>query len=185
MASNKSNIYTKGGDKGETSLLGGKRVPKYHQRIEAYGTIDELMAHTALLRDYTDDEISKGELLKILDMLMSVASILASDGNNLPANMPEIKNEDVIFLEKCIDEMDSALEPLQSFILPGGAIEVSQAHVARTICRRAERNILKLTETEAVNEVLIRFINRLSDYYYLLSRKLSAINNVDQLHWKP
>ncbi len=185
MAKAKSNIYTKGGDKGETSLLGGKRVPKYHQRIESYGTIDELMAHTALLRDYTSDRIAKDELLRILEMLMSVASVLASDGENLPANMPEINDEDVEFLENCIDEMDSVLEPLQTFILPGGAIEVSQAHVARTICRRAERNILKLGETEPIDEVILRFINRLSDYYYLLSRKLSSINNIDQLPWIP
>lgn len=185
MGIKKSNIYTKGGDKGETSLLGGKRVPKFHQRIEAYGTVDELMAHTALLRDLSNDKNVKDELLRILGMLMSASSILASDGENLPANMPEIKDDDILFLESSIDKMDNSLEPLQSFVLPGGAIEVSQAHVARTICRRAERNILKLKEIEHVNEVILRFFNRLSDYYFLLSRKLSAIKNIDQLPWKP
>ena len=185
MSIKKSNIYTRGGDKGETSLIGGRRVPKYHPRIEAYGSVDELMAHTALLRDYTDDESIKGELQEILSVLMTSATMLASEGEEVPDNLPEIKDKDIIFLEDSIDRMDSDLGPLTSFILPGGAIEVSQAHVSRTICRRTERNILQLAEIETVDEIVLRFFNRLSDYYFLLSRKLAAIKKINQLPWKP
>lgn len=181
----KSTIYTKGGDRGETSLLGGKRVAKYHQRIEAYGTIDELMAHTALLRDYTDDNDTREELLKVLDLLMSSASIVAADGTNYPENMPVINEKDVAFLEDSIDRMDASLEPLSSFILPGGHVAVSQSHVARTVCRRAERKVLKLADQEPVDDTLIMFFNRLSDYFFLLSRKLADIYKLEQIRWKP
>lgn len=185
MSSKKSNIYTRGGDRGETSLLGGKRIPKYHPRIEAYGTVDELMAHTALLRDYTQDEGVRAELLKVLGLLMSSASVLASDGENIPDNMPMITEEDIIFLERSIDRIDEDLGPLMNFVLPGGKIEVSQAHVARTICRRAERIILSLAENEEVEEIIIRFFNRLSDYYFQIARVLASIGGLDQEPWKP
>ncbi len=185
MSAKKSNVYTRGGDKGQTSLLGGKRVPKYHLRIEAYGSVDELMAHTALLRDYVDDEGIKEELLKVLGMLMTSATVLASEGDNLPENLPSIKEDDISFLEDSIDRMDAELGPLQSFILPGGAIEVSQAHVSRTICRRTERIILQLAEKEQVEEIVLRFINRLSDYYFLLSRMLASNRDINQMVWKP
>lgn len=185
MSSKKSNIYTRGGDKGETSLLGGKRIPKFHPRIEAYGTVDELMAHTALLRDYTSDESIRAELHKILGMLMSSASVLASDGENVPDNMPKISEEDIHFLEMSIDRMDEELGPLTNFVLPGGKIEVSQAHVARTICRRTERIILSLAEIEELEEIIIRFFNRLSDYYFQITRMLASIGGVDQEPWKP
>lgn len=185
MSTKKSDIYTRGGDKGETSLIGGKRVRKFHPRIEAYGTVDELMAHTALLRDYTEDEGVKEELLKILDMLMTSATVLASEGDQLPENLPEMREGDIIYLEDAIDRMDAELGPLQSFVLPGGAIEVSQAHISRTICRRAERNILHLAENNPVDEIVLRFFNRLSDYYFLLSRKLGSIRGIKQLPWRP
>ena len=185
MSIKKSNIYTRGGDKGETSLIGGKRVPKFHLRIEAYGNVDELMAHTALLRDSTEDVAIKSELLEILGMLMTSATMLASEGDQLPDNLPEIKESDIIFLENSIDRMDAELGPLKSFVLPGGAKEVSQAHVSRTICRRTERKMLQLAEIEAVEEIVLRFINRLSDYYFLLSRKLASNNGIEQLPWKP
>ena len=172
----KSTIYTKGGDKGKTSLLGGRRVPKYHRRIEAYGTVDELMAHTALLRDYTEDEFLREQLLVILERLMSAASVLAADGDELPANMPVLTENDVQYLENAIDVMDHELPPLSSFILPGGHISSSQAHVARTVCRRAERNILKLQDEESIDEIVIKYFNRLSDYFFLLSRKLAYIS---------
>ena len=181
----KSNIYTKGGDKGQTSLLGGRRVPKFDQRIEAYGTIDELMAHTALLRDMTVDDRSVEELLFILDRLMSAASVVAAEGDNLPDNMPEIVDKDITYLEGCIDVMDDSLPKLKSFILPGGDKASSQAHVARTVCRRAERNVIKLASSEDVNEKIIKFLNRLSDYYFLLSRKLSYLSGAKEMPWKP
>jgi cob(I)alamin adenosyltransferase len=185
MSIKKSNIYTGGGDKGETSLIGGRRVPKIHPRIEAYGSVDELMAHTALLMDYTGDEGIKGELMEIVGMLMTSATMLASEGDQVPENLPEIKDSDINFLENSIDRMDSDLGPLTSFVLPGGAIEVSQAHISRTICRRTERNILRLAEVETVDDIVLRFFNRLSDYYFLLSRKLAAIKKINQLPWKP
>jgi len=181
----KSTIYTKGGDKGETSLLGGKRVPKHHIRIEAYGTVDELMAHTALLMDMIKDDASKQELLVILDRLMSAASLIAADGDDLPDNMPSLELTDVEFLEKSIDVMDNSLPTLSSFILPGGELSSSQAHVARTICRRAERLILKLTELEPVQEIIVVYFNRLSDYYFLLARKLAYISGAKEIPWKP
>ncbi len=185
MGIEKSTIYTRGGDQGMTSLLGGRRVAKYHQKIESYGTIDELMAHTALLRDMTNDEKIKSQLLVVLDKLMSAASIIAADGEELPANMPELSEEDVEFLEKSIDQMDHTLPPLHSFILPGGDAASSQAHITRTVCRRAERNILKLNETEPVEAIIIKYFNRLSDYYFLLSRMLSYISGVPEIPWKP
>lgn len=185
MEIKKSGIYTKGGDKGTTSLLGGRRVPKYDLRIEAYGTVDELMAHTALLRDMIADEKTREELLFVLDKLMSSASIIAADGDNLPSNMPVIVDEDVIYLEKSIDRMDFELPILNSFILPGGHVSSSQAHVSRTVCRRAERIILKLSETDPVDEVIIRFFNRLSDYYFLIARKLCITSGSAEIHWKP
>jgi len=181
----KSSIYTKGGDKGETSLLGGKRVPKFHQRIEAYGTVDELMAHTALLRDQipSEEEALRAELLVILDLLMRSASVLAADCDDCKATLPFISEENVSFLEQSIDRMDAELEPLTSFILPGGHQVVSQAHVARTVCRRGERAILRLAADEEVDEIILRFFNRLSDYYFLLSRKLAQIFKVAQIPW--
>lgn len=185
MTTKKSNIYTRGGDKGETSLLGGKRVSKYHMRIECYGTVDELMAHTALLRDATEDKDVKEELRVILDRLMASASILSADGENFPHNMPDIVEDDIAFLEKAIDRMDSVLPPLSNFVLPGGHMTVSQAHVARTVCRRAERNILRLADQEGVDMILIRFFNRLSDYYFVLSRKLAHDLDIEQPPWKP
>ncbi len=185
MSIAKSGIYTKGGDKGETSLLGGRRVPKHHLKIEAYGTIDELMAHTALLMDLCTDEGLKDELLHILDRLMTSASMTAADGDNLPSNMPWLKEADVEFLEVSIDRMDASLPPLKSFVLPGGNQAASQAHVARTVCRRSERLLLRLAETEELDPILIKYLNRLSDYYFLISRKLVYISGTQEIPWKP
>lgn len=185
MPIKKSNIYTKGGDTGKTSLLGGRRVVKYDPKIEAYGTIDELMAHTALLRDMINDIKIKEELLFILERLMSAASVIAADGSNLPENMPSIVDRDITRLEKSIDKMDSELPKLTSFILPGGDISSSQAHVARTVCRRTERLIVKLTENEPINELIIKFFNRLSDFYFLLSRELAKNSGISEIPWKP
>ena len=184
MSKKKSNIYTKGGDKGITSLPGGRRVPKYDNKIEAYGTMDELIAHTALLRDMTEDEKIREDLLLILEKLLSAASLVAIDNDDLPENLPALTESDVKSLEVFIDVMDNELPILKSFIIPGGHISSSQAHVARTVCRRAERIILKLDKNEPVNEVIIKYFNRLSDYYFLLSRKLAAIYKQKEIPWK-
>ena len=179
----KSGINTKGGDKGETSLIGGRRVPKYHSRIEAYGTVDELMAHTALLRDFLEDEQIRDELLKILSIQMATASVLATDADIMPKEIPVVGQEQVVFLERRIDAMDAELEPLTSFVLPGGHPAVSQAHVARTVCRRCERAILKLAQEVNVQEDVLRFYNRLSDYFFVLSRRIAQIEGLRQEPW--
>jgi len=180
----KSGIYTKGGDRGETSLIGGKRVPKFDPRIEAYGSVDELMAHTSLLRDLVEDAELKSDLLTILDIQMSTASILAADCDDCPVKLPEVGDAQVKFLEEKIDEMDASLEPLTSFVIPGGHLAVSQAHVARTVCRRAERAILKLGKETAVDEEIIAFYNRLSDYFFVVSRKIASLMGLQQKPWK-
>ena len=181
----KSNIYTRGGDKGETALVGGRRISKTHLRIEAYGTVDELMAQTALLRDLLKDEDLRSELLHILDLQMVTSSMLASDFEVLPPGIPTINSKDVEYLESRIDEMDAQLKPLTSFVLPGGAVEISQAHVVRTVCRRAERVILLLREKEDVDESIVQFYNRLSDYFFVLSRFLEGLIGVNQPPWNP
>lgn len=185
MELKKSEIYTKGGDKGQTSLLGGRRVPKHHIKIEAYGTIDECMAQVAVLREQTDAADVREQLLVILERLMSAASVIAADGDDLPANMPQITEEDIQYLEGAIDVMDNALPPLTTFILPGGDITSAQAHVARTICRRSERMILKLSEEEPVEAHLIKYFNRLSDYFFVLARHLTYQKGASEITWKP
>lgn len=181
----KSNIYTGGGDKGETSLLGGKRVPKFHSRIRAYGSVDELMAHTAMLRDMVEDAPIKADLLTILDIMMATASILASDCEDCPVTLPEFGKAEVLFLESRIDDMDASLKPLTSFLIPGGHPAVSQAHIARTVCRRAEREISELAREASVDEEIIRFYNRLSDYFFVLSRKIAHLLGIEQKPWNP
>jgi len=183
--SKKSGIYTKTGDKGETSLIGGRRVRKYHARIEAYGTVDELMAHTSLLRDFTEDEGIREELADILEMQMAASSLLACDLEDLPEGLPKVGEKEVRFLEDRIDKMDESLDPLTSFVIPGGHPAVSQAHVARTVCRRAERLILSLADSDPVQEDTILFFNRLSDYFFVLSRKIANNLGVNQSPWKP
>lgn len=182
--SRKSRIYTKGGDKGETSLIGGRRVPKYHPRIEACGTVDELMAHTSMLRDLVDDPSLKEDLLTILDIQMATASMLAIESENLPAELPQMGKEQVSFLEKRIDQMDASLESLCSFIIPGGDPAVSQAHIARTVCRRTERTILRLIQEVPVDALIVQFYNRLSDYFFVFSRKIADLKGVQQTPWK-
>jgi cob(I)alamin adenosyltransferase len=178
-------IYTKTGDKGTTSLIGGARVQKYHPRIEAYGTVDELMAFVSLLRDQDISDRWKKVLLEALDRLMSCASILAADCSDCKVKIPEIPYSDIEFLEKEIDYIDSQVEPLTSFILPGGHQAVSMCHVARTICRRAERLAIKLAEETPVPENLIKYLNRLSDFLFMLSRMLAKELNIEQINWKP
>jgi cob(I)alamin adenosyltransferase len=178
-------IYTKTGDEGFTSLIGGKRVEKHNQRIEAYGTIDELISFTGLVRDSIDNESIISILVKIQDNLMTCASILASDCDDCKLRIPELKDEAILFLEKEIDEMDKKLPPLKSFILPGGHLTVSYCHVARSICRRTEREVIRVTENHHVPANVIKYINRLSDYFFILARFLSIKFNAVEIPWKP
>jgi cob(I)alamin adenosyltransferase len=178
-------IYTKTGDKGSTSLIGGTRVPKYHPRIEAYGTVDELMAFVSLLRDQEIDKKWKDILLEVLDRLMSCASILAADCTDCKVKIPQIPYSDIEFLEKQIDFIDQSLEPLNSFLLPGGHQAVSLCHVARTVCRRAERITIQLSESTPVPENLVKYLNRLSDFLFMLSRILAKDLKISQINWTP
>jgi len=181
----KSSIYTKGGDKGKTSLLGGKRVSKFHQRIEAYGTVDELMAQVAMLRDMIENPQLREQLSEIMERLMASSAVIAADGGDIPENMPELENKDVLYVEEAIDRIDHELPKLDHFILPGGHIHASQANIARTVCRRAERILLKLHEEEPVDEIIIRYFNRLSDYFFLISRKIAHDYGIKEIPWKP
>lgn len=178
-------IYTKKGDKGETSLLGGNRVPKYHDRIEAYGTLDEMNSFIGLLRDYIINQHYKDVLLVIQHRVFDAEAILASDQPELTSKLPHLKESDIVFLENEIDEMNSGLPILRNFILPGGNKSVSLCHVARTICRRAERLVVKLAMTQEIEPVIIRYLNRLSDYFFVLSRKIASDLNVEVITWAP
>ncbi len=178
-------IYSKTGDKGKTSLLGGKRVPKYHLRIEAYGTVDELIAYIGLIRDQQISELLKNELIWVQDRLMVCASWLAADCDDCQDNLPKLFEEDITGLEKGIDRMDLELPPLQSFVLPGGHTTVSYTHIARNVCRRAERHVIKLYEESEFPELVIRYLNRLSDYLFVLSRKLSKDLHIHEVKWQP
>lgn len=178
-------IYTKTGDKGETSLIGGQRVKKNHHRIEAYGTVDELNAFVAAVRDADTIEFSRNALLKIQERLFSLESRLAAPDEAQLQQLPEIKEEDILFLEKEIDTMNEKLSPLSNFILPGGHPLVSAAHIARTVCRRAERTLISLNEKETIEEILIRYLNRLSDYLFVLARFYAFSLQAPEIIWKP
>jgi len=176
-------IYTKTGDTGETALFGGKRLPKNHLRIDAYGTVDELNAFLGLVRDHTEGDLS--DLLKgIQDRLFTIGSNLASDPDKKMA-VPDIKETDIELLEKQMDKMDEQLPELKHFILPGGHPVVSYCHVARCVCRRAERQVVALAQQEQVPAILIRYMNRLSDYLFLLARFLAKENGVEEVKWTP
>lgn len=177
-------VYTKSGDKGKTSLIGGKRVPKYDDRIEAYGTVDELISFTALLRDSVSNKHVKEMLIWAQDRLMTCASILATDCDNCK-KVPVLYEADIERLENEIDLMEESLEPLKSFILPGGSISVSYSHVCRSVCRRAERLAVKLNDKIAVDEKVIKYVNRLSDYFFVLSRFLSKESGAEETPWIP
>jgi cob(I)alamin adenosyltransferase len=183
--SNGRKIYTKTGDGGTTSLIGGTRVPKYHIRIEAYGTVDELNAFVGLLRDQDIDAHSKEILLEIQDRLFTLESILAADAERHLKSLPSLKEEDIRLLEKEIDHMNESLPELTAFTLPGGHPTVSYCHVARTVCRRAERLTIQMNESYPVPPIVITYLNRLSDYLFVLARKLSKDFGVEESLWKP
>jgi cob(I)alamin adenosyltransferase len=176
-------IYTKKGDSGQTSLIGGTRVPKYSLRIEAYGTVDELNSYIGLVRDQAINSYHIKELLEIQDRLFTMGSLLAADPEGVKMKLPELIPSDVEFLEKAIDEMDAQLPEMKSFILPGGHTTVSFCHVARCVCRRAERLVIHLKEEEEISEIIIQYLNRLSDYLFVLSRKLGQDLQAKEVPW--
>lgn len=179
-----SKIYTKTGDKGKTSLIGGTRVPKYHLRLECYGTVDELNSHLGLIRDMlSDNEYLSSMFHCIQHRLFSVCAELADETHN-NKKISVINETDIKFLEDKMDEFSEELNPLQNFILPGGHIIASHCHIARTVCRRAERNIIRLSDEAEVSENLIKFINRLSDFMFLIARKILKDFNKDEILWK-
>lgn len=178
-------IYTKQGDKGTTSLLGGTKVPKYHQRIEAYGTLDELNSFIGLVRDYATDDSTRSYLKKIQDEVFAIESRLAAESEEVIKMLPGISDKNILEMEKEIDRMETELPDIKNFILPGGHPAVSYSHVARTVTRRAERTTLKLAEEKDVDNRIIQYLNRLSDYFFVLARYLGKINNAEEIIWKP
>lgn len=178
-------IYTKTGDKGQTSLIGGTRVPKHHIRIETYGTVDELNSYIGLIRDQKIDAHSKEVLIEIQDRLFTIGSSLASDPDKSKMKIPDLKEEDITLLEQEMDKMDETLPEMRSFVLPGGHTTVSFCHIARCVCRRAERLAIHLSEDSYVADLVIKYLNRLSDYLFVLSRKLTQDLQASEIPWKP
>ncbi len=179
-------IYTKTGDKGTTSLIGGTKVSKAHLRIEAYGTVDELNAHIGLCKDQLTDEGSVNTLQEVQDRLFTVGSALACDpGKETKMSIPDLQETDCAFLEEQIDAMEKILPPMKSFILPGGHVAISQLHVARCVCRRAERCCVRLSAETSVEPIVIRYLNRLSDYLFVLARYTGHLLRVADIPWKP
>ena len=178
-------IYTRTGDKGETSLIGGVRVPKYHLRIESYGTIDELNSCIGAVKDFVQDQHSKRILYEIQDRLFTIGSVLASDPEKSKMKVPDLHPEDVILLETEMDRMDSDLPELKNFILPGGHPAVSACHIARCVCRRSERLVVHLQAESEVPDIITVYLNRLSDYLFMLSRYLAKEFNVEETPWRP
>ncbi len=164
-------IYTKGGDKGETSLLGGTRVPKSHDRVEAYGNLDELNSFIGLIRDQEIDPHYREVLIRIQQDLFVAEALIARDPEKQTRQLPVLDEGEILMLENEIDRMNDDLPALQNFILPGGHATVSYCHIARTVCRRAERSLIRLNATSPVDDIIIRLLNRLSDYLFVLARK--------------
>jgi len=179
-------IYTKTGDKGTTSLSGGERVDKWDVRVEAYGTVDELMAHTALLGDMlmeygTPAAELHADTQRIVATLMSVAALFAQGSGAKP--LPDLEPAEIAWLENRIDDISASLQPLRTFTLPGGLVTASQAHVCRTVCRRAERAAAAANDRFGLPAAALSYLNRLSDYFYVAARKLFSISNVIEKNW--
>jgi cob(I)alamin adenosyltransferase len=175
----KSNIYTKGGDKGTTSLVGGTRVPKAGCRIESYGAIDELNSFTGMLRAKLESEADRDFLFFVQHQLFAIGTVLATDESKSGKAPEAVKPENIARIEKEIDRIDAELPALHAFVIPGGTPQAGLAHVCRTVCRRAEREIYRLAETASVEDSLLVFINRLSDYFFVLARQ-EALRNGGQ-----
>jgi cob(I)alamin adenosyltransferase len=180
-------IYTKTGDLGKTSLIGGTKVPKNHLRIESYGTIDELNSYIGLVSDYMPNDAIKITLKEIQDRLFTIGSSLACDPDKEPMmKIPDLKESDVAFLESGIDRMNETLSPMKFFILPGGHPAVSTTHIARCVCRRAERLCVNMQQHDLfVDPLVIKYTNRLSDYLFVLSRYVGNLLQVPETPWKP
>lgn len=185
-------IYTKTGDQGTTSLFGGTRVPKHHIRIQSYGTVDELNSWIGLLRDQEIENRHREFLLIIQDKLFTAGSMLATEtrgpeekGRKARIEIPQVIAEDVSALEAEMDRLDADLPPMTNFILPGGHPVVSYCHIARTVCRRAERMTTLLNEQSPISEIVLIYLNRLSDYLFILARKLSSELKADEIKWIP
>lgn len=185
-------IYTKTGDSGTTSLFGGTRVPKDHIRIESYGTVDELNSHIGLIRDQEVGVHYKDILIEIQDRLFTVGAILATPPEKEVLKSGELRlkklgiiESDIELLENEIDQMEELLPPMTHFVLPGGHTTVSYCHIARCVCRRAERLAVHLNHNEPINEFTITYLNRLSDYLFVLARKLSNDLNAEEVKWIP
>ena len=185
-------IYTKTGDKGKTSLFGGTRVSKYNLRIEAYGTVDELNSHIGLVKDQKIDKQTSATLLKIQNELFTIGSTLATppEKETLKSGKErltiyKISLDEILFLEQEIDRMEKTLPLMNNFILPGGHQTVSFCHIARCVCRRAERLTVQLHQEEPINEYILSYLNRLSDYLFVLARKLTIDNQAVEIAWIP
>lgn len=179
-----SKIYTKTGDKGETSIFGGKRLAKDHVRIESYGTVDELNSYLGLIRDSLQNDALRSLLKQVQDRLFTIGSNLASDPEK-DLITPGIFEADIQILEEQMDKMNEQLATLKNFILPGGHTIVSFCHIARCVCRRAERRVVSLAQIEKVDEIIIRYLNRLSDFLFVLARSLAQVFEVKEVVWKP
>jgi cob(I)alamin adenosyltransferase len=177
-------IYTKKGDEGNTQLLGGSMVKKTHVKLECYGTIDEL---NAFIGNIYDQEISawhKETLLKIQNQLFNLGSCIAYDGKKENIKLPNVTEDSIKMLEKEIDKMDESLPILKNFILPSGMATVSKCHIARTVCRRAERNLVSLGQKETTDPLHLKYLNRLSDYLFVLARLILMENNISAIEWE-
>ena len=178
-------IYTRTGDSGTTALFGGQRLPKSDIRIEAYGTVDELNSHIGLLRDQPVNSVRTSILLEIQDRLFAIGAILAAEPGNAKIKIPKLNTADVDKLETHIDDMESGLSEMKSFILPGGHPSVSFGHIARTVCRRAERRVEALNQRQPVDPLVIQYLNRLSDFLFVLCRKMAAESGAQDIPWRP
>jgi cob(I)alamin adenosyltransferase len=178
-------IYTKTGDKGHTSLIGGTRVPKYHLRIETYGTVDELNSYIGLIRDQSITAEQRALLKEIQDRLFTIGSSLASDPERSKMQIPDLGDQDISLLEDQMDSMTAGLPELRHFILPGGQVTASFCHVARCVCRRAERLAVQLSEDSFVDPRVIVYLNRLSDFLFTFSRKVAQDNGAEENVWIP
>jgi cob(I)alamin adenosyltransferase len=180
-------IYTKTGDSGKTSLIGGTKVPKSHLRIESYGTVDELNSYIGLVNDMVTDEHTRTVLREIQDRLFTIGSSLACDPDKETLmKIPDLKETDITALENEIDQMNESLPAMKSFILPGGHPAVSTTHVVRCVCRRAERICVQMQEEDLfIEPIVIKYLNRLSDYLFVLARYIGHLLNVPEIPWKP
>ena len=178
-------IYTKTGDKGKTSLLGGTRVSKSHERINTYGTIDELNSFLGLVSDLETEKHRVKFIRNIQSRLFTIGSSLAAETDRAKDFKPDLEESDIIELEEAIDTMNESLPRMKNFIIPGGHQLISSTHIARTVCRRAERLIINLSEAEDIEEIIIRYLNRLSDYLFVLARKQGQELGIEEIPWKP